>query len=114
MYNTNVQKKLVIAVAVMLLATLGIALLINNPLLLSCFLILIACTKHKLIPIKKELMWFALVSIGSAIGEIFLVNVTHAWSYANPHLFNVPLYAPLYWGLLGTTLALVYNLIIRE
>ena len=114
MYNINMSRKLFIPIMTIVLATTSVAFLLEYPLLLLSTLIIIQLIKHKLIPINKELLWFFIVGMGSVLGEIFLVNVTHAWSYANPHLLGVPFYAPLYWGILGTTLVMVYDVIQRD
>jgi hypothetical protein len=91
-----------------------ILLLWQRALLLSILFVCLAYVKHKFIPIKKELFWFSLISISSGIAEIILVNISHAWSYSNPQLFSLPIYMPLSWGVLGTTLMALQNNLEKE
>lgn len=60
-------------------------------------------------PIKMELLWFILISGGGAVIEIVLVNVGNAWTYANSQFFGIPLYMPIFWGLIGTTVITLYQ-----
>jgi hypothetical protein len=77
--------------------------------MLSILFVVIAYIKHKHIPIKKELLWFCLICICGGMAEILLVNVSHAWSYANAQILNIPIYMPIFWGVLGTTLIVIYQ-----
>lgn len=81
----------------------------NYSFLLSVFLLILAYIKHRIIPIKKELEWFLLVSIGATLVEIMLVNVGHAWKYAVSHIYGVPLWMILFWGLTATTIISLYQ-----
>lgn len=114
MYNLNMNKKLNISLVILLLLVVCITFLWKQALLVSILFALIAYTKHKLIPIKKELLWFSLISVGGGTTEILLVNLSHAWSYANAQFFNIPIYMPIFWGVLGTTLIVLYDSLIKE
>jgi len=71
------------------------------------FLIL-TFVQYKIFPIKHEfLIWFFLL-LGGGIIEIFFVNYLHAWTYARPDFFGIPLYMPFLWSFLGTLLIAIY------
>ena len=103
------NNKLFITSGILILASLFLLLLWKNSILLSILLILLAYLKHKLFPIKKELFWFLIIAIGGAVVEIILVNIGQAWNYATQHFFGIPIWMPLFWGVLGTTIVEVYG-----
>lgn len=104
-------RKLVISTSVIILSLLGELLLWNNVILLSIVFIILAIVKHRIYPIKKELFWFLLISIGGGIIEIIMVNFGHGWVYSNPNFWGIPLWIPLFWGLMGTTVIVLYDAI---
>jgi hypothetical protein len=75
----------------------------------SAVLLLIAYAKHRLYPIQAEWLWFGLICVGGAIVEIALVNGGQAWGYAESQLFNIPIWMPLFWGVVGTTVIVMYD-----
>lgn len=77
--------------------------------MLSALLVVTAYAKYRLYPIKSELLWFALICIGGAVVETLLVNIGGAWSYTSSQLFNIPIWMPLFWGLVGTTVIVMYD-----
>lgn len=103
------NRQLRIAVGMLILSILSLILLWKQATILSILYIIYAYTKHRLCPIKKELLWFVFVCLGGAIVEIMLVNISHAWSYSNSQLLGIPLYMPLFWGVVGTTIIVIYN-----
>lgn len=103
------SRNFIALVTIVLISTLCVSLLLNYTVLLSIILIFIAYGKHRIYPISKELLWFVLIFIGSAFIEIFLVNFTKAWSYVTPYLFGVPIWAPLFWGILVTAVIGMYE-----
>jgi hypothetical protein len=108
------NRKFIISVGILLLSLLGELLLWNQVALFSILLILLAYAKHKLYPIKKELLWYVLICVGGAIGEILLVNVGHGWSYSHPDFFGIPMWIPLFWGVVGTTIIVTYDGLIHK
>ena len=60
-------------------------------------------------PIKKELLWFVLISVGGAVVEVMLVNFGQAWSYTTSQFFGIPIWMPLFWGVVGTTIIVMYD-----
>lgn len=104
-------RKLFISILIIIIALLGELLLWNNIILLSLLFIVLVFVKHKIYPIKKELFWFLSISICGAIVEIILVNSGHGWVYSNPDIWGIPLWIPLFWGLIGTTVIVIYEAI---
>ena len=102
-------RKLLISITIIILALLGELLLWNNVILLSIVFIILAFVKHKTHPIKKELFWFLFISIGGGIVEVILVNFGHGWTYSNPDFLGIPIWIPLFWGLIGTTAIVLYD-----
>jgi hypothetical protein len=103
------NRKLGVSVAVLLFSLLCASTLANNVVLLSFFLLGLAYVKHKLYPIKRELLWFLMISLGGSMAEIVFVNMSNAWSYSNPQLYGIPLWIPWFWGVVGTTLIVAYD-----
>ena len=60
-------------------------------------------------PINKEVAWFLVVCVGTGILENTLLAITNAWVYSNADLFYIPIFMPIFWGLLGTTLIVFYK-----
>jgi len=103
------NRKFVIANGILLVSIGCLFLLWKQPVLLSVLLLLIAYGKHKLYPIKSELLWFVLICIGGGLVEILLVNFGHAWSYTQPQLYDIPIWMPIFWGLVGTTVIVMHE-----
>lgn len=103
------NRKLIVSIGVLLLSLLGELLLWNQVIIFSILLILLAYAKHKIYPIKKELLWYLLICVGGAVVEIILVNFGHGWSYSNPQLFGIPVWIPLFWGVVGTSIIVLYD-----
>jgi len=107
--KNTMNQKLLGSIGVLLISVLCIAILSKQAVVLSLVIVFCAYIKHKVFPIKKELLWYCLITIFGALAEMLLVNVGHAWTYVNPQLFGVPIYMPLFWGLLGTTIIVLYD-----
>ena len=103
------NKKLIGSIGILLLSILSIYFLWRQTIVLSILLILIAFAKHKLFPITQELLWFMLIFAGGGVVEILLVNFANAWSYATSQLFGIPIWMPLFWGVVGTTIIVIYD-----
>ena len=80
----------------------------KQSLLLSILLISLAFSRHKIYPLKKELLWFILIGAIGSIGESIVI-LRGAWSYGQAHLINIPYWLPLLWGLAGTTALTLYQ-----
>lgn len=98
-----------VSLVFIILATAVVMTLSHFPLLLSLALVALAFGKHMIAPIKIEMVWYLLIFLGSAIVEIVLVNTIHAWAYTDTYMFGVPVWAPLYWAVLGTTIVSLYE-----
>ena len=109
LYNLYMNRKFVISTNILLLSTLCILSLSRQAILLSILLMLIAYAKHRIYPIKKELLWFVFICVSGVIVEIILVNFGRAWNYSTPQFFGIPVYMPIFWGLLGTTIIVIYD-----
>jgi len=109
-----VNRKLLISVGLLILSLIGELFLWDNVILLSSLLVLMAYVKHKLYPINKEILWYLLICINGAIAEIILVNFGQGWRYTHPDLFGIPLWIPLFWGFVGTTIIVIYESITKK
>lgn len=96
------------AIGIILFSTV-LLLLRQQSVVLTVSLLFVAVVKHKIFPIKKEWLWFGFIGVCGGLTEIFLVNIGGAWSYAEPDIFGVPLFMPLYWGIIGITLPVIYK-----
>jgi hypothetical protein len=103
------NRKVIISASILLFSIVALFFLWRQPVVLSALLVLTAYVKHRLYPITSELVWFSLICIGGAIVEILLVNLGGAWKYSSPQLFNIPVWMPLFWGVVGTTIVVMYD-----
>lgn len=108
------NRKLLASSSILLLAFLCILVLLNNKEILSILLIFLAFVKHRLYPIKKEFLWYVLITFGGLAVEVILVNIGHGWSYTKPDLFGIPIWIPFFWGLIGTTTIVLYDGMMSE
>ena len=103
------HKKSTLALTVIGISVILVLVLYTFPTLLIIFLLVLTYAKNHFSPIKKELLIFTLIVFSSAIVEIILVNMTHAWSYTNAQFFGIPYWPPIFWGLLGNSLITFYE-----
>jgi hypothetical protein len=103
------NRKFIVSLGIISLSLLGELLLWNHILVFSILLMVLAYVKHRIYPIKKELLWYLLITVGGTFIEIILVNFGHGWSYSNPKFFGIPAWIPLFWGLVGTTIIVLYD-----
>ncbi|MBI2414648.1 hypothetical protein HYV31_02280 [candidate division WWE3 bacterium] len=108
------NRRISYSLAFLFLTTFLILFLWEQVILLLCLLILIAYAKHIVIPIKKELLWFVLISGVGGFTEIILVNFGHMWSYTGPSFLGVPVQMMLFWGVIGTVAVVIYKELISE
>lgn len=108
------NRKFLISSGVILLSVLCTFFLGAYNLLPSILLIVLAYIKHIMYPIKKELLWFVLVGFSGAVVEILLVNFGASWTYSNTYLFGIPLWLPLFWGVISTTIIVLYDSLILK
>lgn len=101
--------KVIISMSILTISLLGELFFWNQVEAFSILLILLAYIKHKIYPIKKELLWYLFICVNGAIVEILLVNFGHGWTYSNPNMFGIPIWIPLFWGLIGTTIVVLYD-----
>lgn len=108
------NRKFIVAFSFLALYSVAVFFLSSSALLLSIILVSLGYIKHLVYPIKKEFLWFIMISIGGAFVELALVNYAHAWSYTFPQFYGIPVYMPLFWGLLGTTIVVLYDGIVEK
>lgn len=101
--------KLSVSIGVLVTCVVALFFINRYPVLLSVVLLVLGYIKHRIYPIKKELMWYLLVCFVGLFVEILLVNYAHAWSYTRPQFMGVPAYMPLFWGTIGTTIIVAYD-----
>lgn len=103
------MKKPIVLLSILLISLLGELLLWNSVVVFSLLLVSLAYIKHLLYPFDKEILWYLFILIGGAFVEIVLVNFGYGWSYTNPQFFGIPLWIPFFWGLVGTTIVVLYD-----
>ena len=104
-----VGKRFLYSLALLVISILLVLFLWEYTLILSLSLIVLELIKFKLVPIKKEIVWYFLTVIISTLVEVILVNIGGAWSYAQSSVLNVPIYMPLLWGLVATIIIVIYQ-----
>lgn len=103
------NKDLLYSILIIFCACLFLLFFSSYPFILSFLLILLAYFKHKLIPIKKELLWYLVVCIGSVLVEVILVNVGGLWEYSDRHFLNIPIWMAFFWGVIGASIVVIYD-----
>jgi hypothetical protein len=101
--------KISVSISILVLSLVGELFLWNHVVTFSLLLMFLAYAKHKLYPIKKELLWYVFICVSGAIVEIILVNFGQGWTYSNSNLFGIPIWIPFFWGLIGTTIVVLYD-----
>ncbi len=99
----------IVSAIILLLSIAAMLFLPSFSLVLSLALVVLALIKHRLSPLKKELLWYGLVFFSAGLVEIALVNFTEAWSYSSSFLLNIPLWAPLFWANVAITSIELYE-----
>lgn len=59
---------------------------------------------------KADILFFFAIAAGATIFETLTIS-SGAWVYSTQHIFIVPLWIPLYWGMGGTMMKDIYLLI---
>ncbi|HLD50992.1 hypothetical protein A3K34_02345 [candidate division WWE3 bacterium RIFOXYC1_FULL_40_10] len=103
------NRRVAYSLAFLFLTVLLLLFLWKQVVLLSFLLVLIAYAKYRIAPIKRELLWYVLVSLAGGITEIILVNIGRAWSYTGPGFLGLPIQMVLFWGVVGTTVVIIYD-----
>ncbi|MEK7570756.1 MAG: hypothetical protein AAB553_00645 [Patescibacteria group bacterium] len=94
---------------ILFIALLCIYLFWLQPFLLVALLLILSWYKHTKYPIKHELNFYVAIVILGSLVEIFYVNTIPAWSYEIKHFFNIPLYVPFQWALIGVSIISIYE-----
>lgn len=94
-------KSIIYVFMFVIIAAISVSLFWKNVFLLCVLLLVIAFIKHKIIPIKKELLFFVIGGlIGSSVESVIMLS--GPWSYSLNSIINFPLWLPFLWGLAGT------------
>jgi len=96
------NKKIILTIIISMATISLVALFWKNSLLMVLILIILSLFKHSIFPLKREFLLFVLGGIFGTLGESIVI-VSGAWTYAQPHLFNFPVWLPFLWGLAGIT-----------
>jgi len=86
----------------------SVALLWENPILLSAELLALSTLRLMHRKSNAELKLFLFCGIGGAAAESFLVNFG-IWKYAFPNALGIPLWLPILWGITGLCILGRYN-----
>lgn len=95
--NKNINYSLVF----IFLAIIAVVVFWKSKVALSVVLLIIFFVKNKLIPLKKEFIWFIISAIVGSLGEC-LIMFSGPWKYSYSDIINFPLWLPFLWGLAGT------------
>jgi len=99
-------KRLLLDLIVLVFAMLTIIFFWKNTLLTTVFLVILSIAL--LIKTSKtDILFFAIISISATFIETITIS-SGAWIYSTQHLFIVPLWIPLYWGIGGTVMKDIY------
>jgi hypothetical protein len=99
-------KKLTVDFAALTFAMLTIVFFWKNTALTSILLVIISIVL--LIKASKiDRLFFAIISISATVIESLTIS-SGAWIYSTQHIFIVPLWIPLYWGIGGTVMKDIY------
>lgn len=102
-------RKILIASAAIMASTAAVFFLWRQPVAVSIMLLIITVLKFSFARVSKEVFWWVLMVIFSAVVEVIFVNFAHAWTYIGPTLFGVPVHMPMFWGILGTSVLSLYE-----
>jgi hypothetical protein len=93
-----------------ILAIGAVAIFWRQPVGLSLILIFLGWLKHKILPIKREGLWFLIVGIlGTTTESLMMWLGNGPWGYAQQTVFNFPLWLVPLWGLAGILLITLYE-----
>jgi hypothetical protein len=102
-------KKFLGDLGLLLLATLSIRLFWKQTFLIT--LLLLTLSAIILFHTNKtEKIFFVLMGITATIIEAITI-ATGAWTYNSTHIYNVPLWIPLYWSIGGIVIKDIYQVI---
>ncbi len=107
------MKKILISMIVLIVSALCIMLFWHIPLLLVALILILAYVKHRLLPIKKELILFLVIGLLGATFENIIIY-SGAWYYPQVFFIHIPLWLPFVWGISGTSAVTLYEGIIGK
>lgn len=96
-----------------LLVATGVIVLFWRETTLIFSLLLILAFLINLKSTKQDIIFYIVVAILATILESITIS-TGAWTYADPHIFNFPLWLPLYWGMGGLVMKDLYSVLVKE
>ena len=102
-------RKTILSLLFVAAGIIAISVFWSKTVLLTIILIGLAVLKHKILPIKREFLWFLVTGILGAGGESIIIFASGVWHYTSPQLLNIPFWLPFLWGLAGTTGVSLYE-----
>jgi hypothetical protein len=96
-----------------ILAIIFVSFLWKYSLLLSLVLLMTAVIKSKILPIKKQLVWYV-ISGFMGTGAESLIMRSGPWFYNRPEIFNFPVWLFFLWGLAGVLGISLYKEIVKD
>jgi len=106
--------KLFTTIAFVLVGITLVVLLWREQVVLSILLTLAGFIKSKVIPIKKEFVWFIASAICASLTESSIMYLTGAWKYDQQTIINFPIWLVFLWGYGGTLAVSFYEGITRK
>ena len=100
------SKKLLVDLAVLLLAMLTIIFFWKQTITISILLVILSmCMLVK--TTKIDILFFVIIGMSATIIESLTIS-SGAWVYSTQHISAVPIWIPLYWGIGGTLMKDIY------
>lgn len=101
--------KIVVSVITLFLLSLALLLFWQSGWMVSFLFLFIGYVRHRVDPIQHEFIWCLMAGFGGGVVEAVLVNFGHAWTYASPHFFGIPMYMPIFWGIVSAAVIALYE-----
>ncbi len=99
-------KRLLVHFTALIFAMLTVFLFWKNTVLTSIILVVISIAMLIKAP-KTDILFFAIVSLSATVVESLTIS-SGAWVYSSQHIFNIPVWLPLNWGMGGIVVKDIY------
>ncbi len=108
------NRTVIISIVTLCLLVSALLLFWKSVWLVSLLFIGIGYFRHRLNPIRHEVLWCVGIGLGGGIVEMILVNIGQAWTYTTPHILGIPLYMPIFWGTIAAAIVSLYEGLVKR